>query len=163
MRQGSLWWTCFSVTKPCLWPCGTPWTAVHLGSLYLTIPSRLLRLISLESCDTIQPSHLLSSSLTLLLSLHQGLLLAVDSLHQVAKYWRFSSSPCSEYSGLISFRIDWFDFLAAQGTLKSLLQHCSWKTAALWRSALFMVPTGHIHTWLLEEGELWLYRALSWK
>ena len=124
MRQGSLWWTCFSVTKPCLWPCGTPWTAVHLGSLYLTIPSRLLRLISLESCDTIQPSHLLSSSLTLLLSLHQGLLLAVDSLHQVAKYWRFSSSPCSEYSGLISFRIDWFDFLAAQGTLKSLLQHC---------------------------------------
>ena len=57
------------------------------------------------------------------------------------KYWSFSLSisPSSEYSGLISFRIDWFDLLAVQGTLKSLLQHHSSKASILWRSAFFMV------------------------
>ena len=57
------------------------------------------------------------------------------------KYWsfRWSISPSNEYSGLISFRIDWFDLLAVQGTLKSLLQHHSWKASILWHSAFFMV------------------------
>ena len=57
------------------------------------------------------------------------------------KYWSFSSSisPCSEYSGLISLKIDWFDLLAVQGTLKSLLQHHSLKASILWSSAFFMV------------------------
>ena len=55
------------------------------------------------------------------------------------KYWSFSISPANEYSGLISFRIDWFDFLAVQGTLKSLLQHHSSKASILQRSAFFMV------------------------
>ena len=55
------------------------------------------------------------------------------------KYWGFSISPCNEYSGMISFRIDWFDLLAIQGTLKSLLQHHTLKTSVLWHSAFFIV------------------------
>ena len=64
------------------------------------------------------------------------------------KYWRFifSISPCSEYSGLISFRVDWFDLLAVQGTLKSLLQHHSSKVLILWRSAFFIVQLSHPYT-----------------
>ena len=77
--------------------------------------------------DAMQPSHplLLPSPPAFNLSQHQGLFKWVSCLHQVAKnYWSFSFSisPFSEYSELISFRIDWFDFLAVQGTLKSLLQ-----------------------------------------
>ena len=75
--------------------------------------------------DAIQPSYpLLSPSPPVLnLSQHQGLFQWVSSSHQVAKYWSFSFniSPSNEYSGLIPFRIDWFDLLAVQGTLKSLL------------------------------------------
>ena len=59
------------------------------------------------------------------------------------KYWSFSFSPSNEYSGLISFRTDWFDLLAIQGTLKSLLQHHSSKTSILWHSAFFMVQLSH--------------------
>ena len=85
--------------------------------------------------DAIQPSHPLSlpSPPTLSLSQHQDLFQWFSSLHQVAKVlvpkcWSFSFgiSPSNEYSGLISFRIDWFDLLAIHGTLKSLLQHHSW-------------------------------------
>ena len=64
------------------------------------------------------------------------------------KYWSFSISPSNEYSGLISFSIDWFDLLAVQGTLKSLLQHHSLKATILWHSAFFMVQ---ICMWLLEK------------
>ena len=59
------------------------------------------------------------------------------------KYWRFSISPSNDYSGLISFRIDWFDLLPVQGTLKSLLQHHSSKVPILWRSAFFIVQLSH--------------------
>ena len=61
------------------------------------------------------------------------------------KYWSFSFSisPSNEYLGLISFRIDWFDLLAVQGTLRSLLQHYSSKASILWRSAFFMVQLAH--------------------
>ena len=71
----------------------------------------------------------------------------VGSLHQVVKYWSFSFSisPPSEYSGLISFRIDWFDFLAVQGTLKSLLQHHNLKALVLLHSAFFMVQLSHLY------------------
>ena len=63
------------------------------------------------------------------------------------KYWRFSFSisPSSEYSGLISFRMNWLDLLAVQGTLKSLLQHHSSKTTILWPSAFFMVQLSHLY------------------
>ena len=66
------------------------------------------------------------------------------------KYWSFSISPSSEYSALISFRIDWFDLHVVQGTLKSLLQHCSSKASILLCSA-FYKSNSHIHTWLLEK------------
>ena len=59
------------------------------------------------------------------------------------KYWSFSIIPSSEYSGLISFRIEWFDLLAVQGTLRSLLQHHSWKASILWHLAFFMVQLLH--------------------
>ena len=61
------------------------------------------------------------------------------------KYWsfNFSISPSNEYSGLISFRMDWLDLLAVQGTLKSLLQHHSSKASILWHSAFFMVQLSH--------------------
>ena len=78
------------------------------------------------------------------------------------KYWSFSFSisPPSEYSGLISFRIDWFDLLAVQVTLKSLQHHNS-KASVLQHSAFFMVY--HICTWLLEKPQLWLYGPLPAK
>ena len=59
------------------------------------------------------------------------------------KYWSFRINPYSEYSGLISFRMDWFDLLAVQGTLKSLFQHHSSKASVLWCSAFFMVQLSH--------------------
>ena len=61
------------------------------------------------------------------------------------KYWNFSISPCSEYSGLISFRFDCFDLLAVQETLKILLQHCNSKVSVLWCSAFFMVQLSHLY------------------
>ena len=68
-----------------------------------------------------------------------------SSLYQVAKYWSFSFniSPSNEYSKLTSFRIDRFDLLAVQGTLKSLLQHHSWKASILWCSTFFMAQVSH--------------------
>ena len=59
------------------------------------------------------------------------------------KYWSFSITPSSEYSGLVSFRIDWFDLLAVQGTLKSLLQHHISKASILWHSAFFIVQLSY--------------------
>ena len=79
------------------------------------------------------------------LSQHQSLFQWVSSMRQGPKYWSFSFSisPSNEYSGLISFRIDWLDLLAVQGTLKSLFQHHSSKASILWRSAFFIVQLSH--------------------
>ena len=97
--------------------------------------------------DAIQPSHsLLSPSPPPFnLSQHQGLFQWVISSHQVVKFWSFSFSICpsNEYSGLISFRMDWLDLLAVQGTLKSLRQHHSSKVSILRWSAFFMVQHSH--------------------
>ena len=97
--------------------------------------------------DAIQSSHPLfpPSPPAFNLSQHQGLFQWVSSLHQVTKYWSFSFSisPSNEYSGLISFRIDWLDLLAVQETLKSLFQHHSSKASVLQRSAFFMVQLSH--------------------
>ena len=97
--------------------------------------------------DAIQPSHPLSSPFhpAFNLSQHQGLFQWVSSSHQVAKYWSFSfnTRPSNEYPGLISFRMDWLDLLAVQGTLKSLLQHHSSKASILLRSAFFIVQLSH--------------------
>ena len=97
--------------------------------------------------DATQPSHPLSSPSPPAFnpSQHQGLFKWVSSSHQVAKLWSFSFniSPANEYSGLISFRMDWLDLLAVQGTLKSLLQHPSSKASILRRSAFFTVQLSH--------------------
>ena len=97
--------------------------------------------------DAIQPSRPLSfpSPPAFNLSQHQGLFQGVSSSHRWPKYWSFSFSisPSNEYSGLISFRIDWFGLLAAQGTLKSLLQHHSSKASILRHSAFFIVQLSH--------------------
>ena len=101
-----------------LWPHG-----LHLASLPYPSLSPGVCSNSPPLSDSIQSSHLLSppSPPALSLSQRQGLFQWVSSLQPVAKYWSFSISPSNEYSGLISFRTDWFDLLAAQGTLKSLL------------------------------------------
>ena len=97
--------------------------------------------------DAIQPSHPLSSPSPppLNLSQHQGLFQRVNSSHQVARYWSFSFniSPSNEHPGLISFRMDWLDLLAVQGTLKSLIQHHNLKASILQCSAFFTVQISH--------------------
>ena len=98
--------------------------------------------------DAIQPSHPLSSPSPPVfnLSQHQGVSNELALCIRRPKYWRFnfSVSPANEYSGLISFRIDWFDLFVVQGTLKYLLQHHSSKASILWCSAFFMVLKSYI-------------------
>ena len=122
----------------------TPWTAAHQASLSFTISQSLHNLRSIE---WMMPSkHLVLCRP--LLYLHSIFVSIRDFSGESAlrirwpKYWSFSVSPFSEYSGLISFRIDWFDPLAVQRTLKSLLQHHSSKTSIIWCSA-FMVQLSH--------------------
>ena len=99
--------------------------------------------------DAMQPSQPLSSPSppALSLSQHQGLFQWVSFCIRWPKYWSFSFSisPSNEYSGLISFRGDWFDLLAVQGTLKSLLQYHSSKASVLQSSAFFIVQCSHPH------------------
>ena len=99
--------------------------------------------------DAIQPSYPLSSPSppAFNLSQHQCLCQQVSFSHQVAKYWSFSFSisPSNEHPGLISFRMDWLDLLAVQGTLKSLLQHHSSKASIIQCSAFFIVQLSCTH------------------
>ena len=123
----------------------TPWTAAHQASLSFTISRSLLKLMSIES---VMPSnHLIfCHPLLLLPSIFPSIrgFSNESALHiRWPKYWSFSFSPSNEYSGLISFRMDWLDLLAVQGTLKSLLQHHSSKTSVLQHSAFFMVQLSH--------------------
>ena len=98
-------------------------------------------------CDAIKSSHPLSphSPPVLSLSQHEDLFQWVGSSHQVAKVLELQPqpSPSNEYSGLVSFRIDWFDALAVQETLKSLLQHHSSKASIIWHSAFLMFQLSH--------------------
>ena len=107
--------------------------------------------------DAIQPSYPLSSPSPsdFNLSQHQGLFQWISSLHQVAKVlkFQFQHQSFQWYSGLLSLRMDWLNFLAVQATLKSLLQHYSWKASVLWCSD-FLWFNSHIHTWLLENPRL---------
>ena len=99
--------------------------------------------------DAIQPSRPLSPPSPPVLNLPSIRVFSNESVLWIRwpKYWSFSFSisPSYEYSGLISFRIDWFDFLAVQGTLKSLLQHHSSKASTLWCPAFFMVQLSHLY------------------
>ena len=116
--------------------------------------------------DAIQSSHPLlpPSPPDFNLSQHQGLFLRVSSLHQVPNYWSFSFSisPSNEYSGLIIFRIDWFELLAVQGTLNSLLQHHSAKVSILWCSAFFMVRLSHLYM-TTGKNHSFIYMGLCWQ
>ena len=121
----------------------TTWTAGGQASLSFTISQNLLKLMSTE---TVMPSNHLILCRPLLLppSVFSSIrFFSNESTLRIRqpKYWSFSFSitPSSEYSGLVSFRIDWFDLLAVQGILKSLLQHHSSKASILWHSAFFMV------------------------
>ena len=121
----------------------TPWTAACQVSLSITISQSLPKFISIES---VTPSnHLILCCLLLLLpSVFPNIrVLSTESVICIrwAKYWSpsFSISPSNEYSGLISFWIDWFDLLAVQGTLRSLPQHHSLKASILWCFAFFTV------------------------
>ena len=97
--------------------------------------------------DAVQPSHPLSSPSLLALNLSQDQGLSNESALRIRwpKYWSFSSniSPSNEHLGLISFRMDWLDLLAVQGTLKSLLQHHTSKASILQRSAFVTVQLSH--------------------
>ena len=125
----------------------TPWTVAMPGSPVLHYLPEFAQIHVHWFSDAILPSHTLlpSSPFVFDLSQHQGLFQWVSSSHQVAKNWSFifSISPSNECSGLLSFRIDWLDLLAVQGTLKSLLQHHSSKASILWCSAFFMVQLSH--------------------
>ena len=111
----------------------TPWIAAHQTSLSFTISQSLLKLMSIESVMLSIPLILCHPLLLLLLVCPSIMVFSHESALRIRwpKYCSFSISPPNEYSGLISFRIDWFDLLAVQGTLKSLLQHHNSKASIL--------------------------------
>ena len=123
-----------------LWLFATPWTATLQASLPFTISPSLLKLKSIEW--EMSSNHLiLCCPLLLLPSIFPSIkVFSSESSLCIRwpKYWSFSNSPSNEYSGLISFRIDGFDLLEVQRTLKSLLQHHSLKASILW----FCLPYG---------------------
>ena len=131
-----------SVTQSCLTLCN-PWTAARQASRSITSSWSLLRLMSIES---VMPSNhlILCHPLLLLPSIFPSIRVYSNQsvLHiRWPKYQNFcfSISPSNAYSGLISFRMDWLDLLAVQGTLNSLIQHHSSKSSILWHSAFYIV------------------------
>ena len=130
----------------------TPKTAAHQAFLFITNSRSLHKLMSIES---VMPSNhlIVCHALLLLPSIFPSIrVFSKESVLCIRwpKYWSFSFSisPSNEYSGLISFRIDWLDLLAVQGTLKRLLQHHSSK-ASIQCSAFFMVQLSHPRRWLM--------------
>ena len=126
-----------------------PWTAACQTSLSITNSESLLKLMSTAS---VMPSNhlILCHPLLLLPSILPRIRVFSNesALHiRWPKYWNFSFSISlyNEYSGLISFRIDWFNLLAVQGTLKSLLQHDSEKASILWCSAFFVAQLSYLY------------------
>jgi len=129
----------------------TPWTSAFQASLSFTVSWSLLKLMSTES---VMPcNHLIfSCPLLFLPSIFPSIKVfsSESALHiRWSNYWNFSFSPSNVYSELISCRIDWFDLLALQGNLKSLLQHYNWKASILWHSSFFMVQLSYPYmtTW----------------
>ena len=125
----------------------TPWTAAHQASLSNTNSQSPLKLMCI---DSVMPSNhlILCCPLLFLPSIFPSIRdFSNESVLRIRwpEYWSFSFSirPSNEYSGLISFRMDWLDLLAVQGTLKSLLQHHSSKASILWCSAFFTVQLSH--------------------
>ena len=133
----------------------TPWIAARQASLPISNSRSPPRLLSVES--VMPSSHLiLCRPLHLPPSIFSSIrVFPSESVLYIRwpKYWSssFSISPSNEYSRLISFRMDWLDLLAVQGTFKSLLQHHSSKASILWCSAFFIVQLSHPHIQLLEK------------
>ena len=135
--------------------CSTPGLPVHhqLPELVQTHVHRV--------GDAIQPYLLLCLSLLLLRTIFPSIRVFYNesTLHiKWPKYWSFSFSiiPSNEHPGLISFRMEWLDLLAVQGTLKSLVQHHSSKASQFFSTQLSSQSNSHIHTWLLEKPWPWL-------
>ena len=131
-----------------VWLFATSWTAACQASLPYIISQRLLKLMSIES---VMPSSCLTlcHPLLFLPSIFPGIRVFSNesALHiRWLKYWSFTISPSNEHSGLLSFRIDWFDLLAVQGACKSLLQHYSSKASILQHSTFFMVQLSYGYT-----------------
>ena len=142
-------WVLFVVVQllNCVRLFATPWTATCQASLSFIISQSLLKLMSIES---VMPSnHFILCCPLLLLPLIFPRIRDFSNESALCirwpKYWSFSSriSPSNGYSGLISFRIDWFDILAVQGTHKSLLWHHNLKASVLWCLPFFMVQLSH--------------------
>ena len=141
----------FSSVQPLrlVWLFVTPRTEAHQASLSNTNSWSLPKLMSIES---VMPSNhlILCRPLLLLPSIFPSIrVFSNESVLRIRwpKYWSFSFSisPSNEYSGQISFRMDWLDLLAVQGTLKSLFQHHSSKATILWCSAFFTVQLSHTY------------------
>ena len=136
-----------------VWLFATPWTASHQASLFFTVSWSLLKLLSIES--VIPCNHLIFCHPLLLLTLmfpsirvfSNELALCIRS----PEYWSFSISPSNEYSGLISFRIDWFDLLAVQETFKSLQFRTTVRKHQFFGTQPLLLSNSHICTWLLEK------------
>ena len=134
-----------SVAKPC------PLKRHGLQHARLPCPSSSPSLLRFTSTELVTPSnHLILCCLLLLFSIFSwvGVFPNESALHiRWPKYWSFTCNirPSNEYSGLISFRIDWFDLLPVQGTLNTLLQHHSSKELILWCSAFFMVQHARLY------------------
>ena len=127
-------------------PSGAPWPAARQASLSITNSQSLLKLISIES--VMRSNHfILCHPILLLPSIFPSIrVFSNESVLHISwpKYRStFNISPSNEYSGLISFRMDWFDLFVVQGTLKSLLQHHSSKASNFQRSAFFIVQLSH--------------------
>ena len=147
-KEWGLCCCCCLVAQSCL-IFATPWTAAPQASLSFTILQSLFKLKAIES--VIPSSHfILCLPLLLLVSIFPSIrvfsnLLTLPIRWPKYQSFNFSISPSNEYSELISFRIDWFDLLAVQWTLKHLLQHHSSKALILWCSAFFMGQTSHVY------------------
>ena len=127
----------------------TPYIAAHQPFLSFTISQSLLKLMSIESMVPLS-HHILCHPLLLLPSIFPSIRIFSNELALHIRWQKYGSfsfiiSPFNEYSGLISFRIDWFDLPAVQGTLKRLLQHHNLKASILQRSAIFMVQLSHLY------------------
>ena len=133
----------------------TLWTTAHQASLSITNSCSLLKLMSIES--VMLSNHIIFCHPLLFLPSVFPTIRVFSNASVLCfrwpKYWSFSFniSPSSEHSGLFSFRMDWLDLLAVQGTLKSLPKHHYLKASILWLSAFFR-SNSHIHKWLLEKN-----------
>ena len=146
-KRQTLWSVSSVQSFSCVRLFATPWTVAHQASLFITNSWSLLKLMSIE---LVMPSNhlILCHPLLLLPSIFPSIrVFSNESVLHIRwpKYWSFSFSisPSNEYPGLISFRRDWLDLLAVQGTLRSLLQHHSSKASILRHSAFFIVQLSH--------------------